>query len=52
MRIVAAEGYYVYSKLQNGKYKISGIDAIQDSGDNLGYIMKENESVENFIQMF
>lgn len=39
MRIVGAEGYYAYSKLQNGKYKISGIDAIQDSGDNLGYMV-------------
>lgn len=43
MRIVAAEGYYVYSKLQNGKYKISGIDAIQDSGDNLGYMVSYYE---------
>ncbi|MHC0446327.1 hypothetical protein ACWA1F_13035 [Flavobacterium sp. 3-218] len=52
MRVVAAEGYYNYSKLKNGTYKISGIDAIKDSGDNLGYMVSYKNGIRVHRELY
>jgi RHS repeat-associated protein len=45
MRVVGAEGFYRYVQLKNGKYKIAGIEAIQHSADDLGYMVSYKNGI-------
>ncbi|WP_346425742.1 DUF6443 domain-containing protein [Flavobacterium sp. KMS] len=45
MRVVGAEGFYRFVKLKSDKYKIAGIESIQHSANELGYMVSYKNGV-------